>query len=286
MIFLVQFQGLLPILSQQDVIPQMFEHLPTGIQNYFLIVYQKDCSFSLQKFVRNLLFHLHLLSCRRYINLESRPLPLFRKQMNISTMRLYNTVSGGHPQAGSTAKAFCCKKRLENPFPGFPVHAYACVSDRQQDIVPWFHIMVVFAGHLFMRHIICFQKQVPAPLHGIRGIYIQIQQYLFHLALVRLNTVQFFRKILMNRNPFFRHPEGIRGFLNQLIQVDWLDFIPSFPGIPEELSRQFRSACNLLFDILKHLEVRMLGVGIQKHQRGISHNAHEQIIEIMSDTPG
>src|SRR4030042_2584211 len=90
----------------------------------------------------------------------------------------------------------------------------------------------------------------------------------------------------MNMNLFSRPAEQIQSPADKRIDVRRLDFILPPAGASKKLFGQLCTGPDLLLDAFKFVVMGIMGVHIQEYQRGVSLNAHKQIIKIMGDTTG
>ncbi|MBA7680170.1 hypothetical protein ES703_88480 [subsurface metagenome] len=137
-------------------------------------------------------------------------MPFLRVNINVSSMRLDNTVNRGQPKTGSLTQPLCCEEGFEDVLHGLSVHSYARICNGQQYVVPGFWF-VELPCHILMGDISGFQEKISATGHGICRIYIEVPQGLLNLTLVCLYWKQIFGKFSMNRNFLFGCAKGSRG---------------------------------------------------------------------------
>ena len=125
--------------------------------------------------------------------------------------------------------------------------------------------------------------QIAALFHGLPGVYIHIQQRLFHLTFVGFHRPEFFIKFSVNNNLFFCAPEDLRTFLHQPVQVHCLYDPMASLGKSQQLTCKLGTAPDILFDRFQFLIMSLSQTLFQPHQGYISLDCHKEIVEVMGD---
>ena len=139
---------------------------------------------------------------------------------------------------------------------------------------------------LIENNLLRLDEHIPTPRHGLPGIHKKVHEDLLHLRPVHLDDAGVFRVLPVNGDFLLGPAEHGGGLLNDIVHGDGFHIVAAAPGKPQQLPCQIRSAGNVFLDMMQSFIVGMGRVETEHHQGGMPLNPHEQIVEVMGDTPG
>jgi len=126
----------------------------------------------------------------------------------------------------------------------------------------------------------------PASPHRVGRVHEEVHQDLFDLAGVGLDGGKVPVELQLNADFLPRPVEGLAGVLHGLVEVDGPDLVAALAGVAQQLGREAGAAVDELLDVAQPLVVLVLRAEIEEHQRGVSLDGHEQVVEVVGDPAG
>ncbi len=129
-------------------------------------------------------------------------------------------------------------------------------------------------------------NEVPSSRHGVGGIDEEVHENLLELPGVGLDGVEVAGQFLVDEDLLPGAVEGLAGLLDEPVEVQGLHLVASLPGVAQELGRKPRSALDLFLDALEPFVEGVLWIELVEHQRDVSLDDHEEVIEVVRDAAG
>ncbi|OPY05286.1 MAG: hypothetical protein A4E67_02010 [Syntrophaceae bacterium PtaB.Bin038] len=194
-------------------------------------------------------------------------------------------VGRGKPEAATPPHLPGGEEGLEDPLLGPLVDAHPRVRDGDHDVVARLDLVVADVG-LVEGDVPRFQGQFPAARHGLLCVDVEIDEDLLDLHLVDLDGPDVALERLVDRDVLAGLPEGVRGLLDDVVEVAGLDLVTAAAGERQELVGEVGAALDLLLDALEPPVGRVVGLCLREHQRRVALDAHEDVVEGVRDASG
>ncbi len=255
-IVLDQIQGLFSAIGHQGIIAQLGQHGLAHITDHFFVIDQKDCFGSPDQFTFDGNLREGVFIAQRQMKIKGGTDADFTIYHGKTVVIVNDAVNRSQAQAGPAPLLFGGEKGVEYPLPGGLVHADTGVRHRQLDIPPGCDV-VRLAVRLVQVDNLGRQVQLAAIDHGLPGIDVQIQQYLFDLTTVHSHYGGWVLEPGMYPDFFLCPPEHFGAFAHQVIDLGRLDFIFATLGQPQELAGQISGIANIGLDRLDIFQIHL-----------------------------
>ncbi len=271
--------------GDHDRVSERLEHFFGDFEDDLLIVHQKDRLTTPAQLWRGgpRLDALHIRG--RQADADGRAAAERAVDGDQPAVVLCDAIRGGQAETGPFSPLLGGEEGIEDAQPGVLVHAVPGIGDGDLDVGTRLHIVRRHIG-LVQFDVVGLDVEIAAAGHRLPCVDENVKESVLDLTAIHFHAPEIVAQLGDDPDLLLGPPEHLGHFVENLVHIRRRNLVLSATSKAEQLFGEIGGARDRCLDSVQIAAMGVVLVEAVEHQRGVSPDSHQQVIEVVGEPSG